>query len=167
VKAKTPDKPALVAARSTPDEMTSSVPPSPTISRDRNETPRPAPRAALRDDDDDDDAPVRRPNVSPPPETRTTVAAVPPPPTPSDDQTPPYPSPGYAPRPNYGPGSPYYAPGPTPYYAPAAPPSWNGSVYYGPQPYYRQAPPWGYRPYAAYVHPGWRGVGWRGPRGRW
>jgi hypothetical protein len=165
-KAKTPDKPALVATRSAPEETTSSVPPAPTVTRERNEAPRPAPRSTVRDDDDDDDAPVRRPNASPPPESRTTIAAVPPPPTTSDDHAPPYPSPGYAPQPNYGPGSPYYAPGPTPYYAPAAPPSWQGPVYYGPRAYYRQTQPWGYRPYAAYMHPGWRGTGWR-PRGRW
>jgi hypothetical protein len=71
--------------------------------------------------------------------------------------------------PGYAPPVTYYTPGP-PYYAPAAPPTWRATIYYGPSAYYPRH--WGYRPYAGYMHPGWRGMGWRGMgwrahRGRW
>jgi hypothetical protein len=170
-----PDKPAIVAARTTiPDETTSTEPP---VRRGTSELARATPRPTMRSDDDDDGASPRR-HDTPPPESRTTIAAVPNAPPPGDDHAsdhPPYQSPRAPdhapPGPYFTPGMvPYYSHGPAPYYAPAAPPSWRASIHLGPRPYYRQ--PWGYRPHAAYVHPGWRGRGWRGrgwrgSRGRW
>jgi hypothetical protein len=178
-KAKAPDKPALVAARSTPgpEETTSTAP---SVLPGKSETPRTPPRPTARDLDDDDDAdkaPVARRYEAPPPETRTPVArrydtppaearapvaAAPVAPPPSDEGT--FDAPGYKPTaPGYAPPSPYD--GPAPYYAPAAPPTWRASIYYGPGAYYPRH--WGYRPYAGYMHPGWRGAGWRRHRSRW
>jgi hypothetical protein len=167
-KAKAPENPAIVAARTAiPDETR-----SPPVQRNTTEIARATPRPPARTLDDDDDGPPPRRYEAPPPETRTTIAAVPNPPSdehasdhsPYDDHSAPEyapPPPTYAPpAPRYVPPVPYYSHGPAPYYAPAAPPSWRASVHFGPRPYYRQ--PWGYRPYAAYAHPGWRG-----PRGRW
>ncbi len=144
------EKPAIVAARGTPapEETPSGV------LRGTTSTARQPARPPIRDDDDDDDQPRYS---APPAETRTTVAAVPPPPSDYDGYR--YP-PSYAPsQPNYPPPPPYYAPGPGPYYAPSAPPSWRGSIYYGPRPYYQR--PWGgYRAQMGYMHPGWRGRRW-------
>lgn len=147
-RAKPPAKPAVVAARSTP--AAAETPPA--VLRGRNEAARPAPRPPLRDVEDDDDSAAGAPPTDDPPpaETRTPIA-----PPPSADYAAPR---GYPPA--YAPSAPYYNPVPAPYYAPAAPPRWRASVHYGPRPYYR--PGWGYRPYRGYVHPGWRGAGWRG-----
>ena len=115
---------------------------------------RPAPRAPVRDEDNEDIADAAPPADYPPPvETRAPMP-------PAADYAAPYP---YSPA--YGPSASYYAPGPNaPYYAPAPPPRWRASIYYAPRPYYR--PAWGYRPYAGYSSPGWRGAGWRGYPGR-
>jgi hypothetical protein len=144
--AKPAEKPAIVAARNTPetDESPSAV------LRGTTSTARMPARPHVRDDEDDGDDGQPR-NGSPPPETRTPVAALPTRPPPSDHDGYQYP-PSYAPStPNYPPPSPYYAPGPGPYYAPPPPP-WRG--FYGPRPQYR---PWGYRAHVGYMHPGWRG----------
>lgn len=176
-KAKAPDKPAIVAARSTPEETTSTAPPAPkppTVIHGSNETPRVAARPPVRDDDDDDDVPAPRRAETPPPESRTPVAAAPTMPPPRDDDSGTFDAPGYKPMapgyqpsaPGYAPPPPYYGPGPGPYYAPAAPPSWRATIHYGPSAYYPRH--WGYQPYrGGYMHPGWRGMAWRGHRGRW
>jgi hypothetical protein len=117
--------------------------------RPKTEAARPAPRAPVRDEAEEDSAAAVPPADYPPPaETRAPMP-------PGADYAAPHPYP-----PAYGPSAPYYAPGPNaPYYAPP-PPRLRASIYYAPRPYYR--PAWGYRPYARYSYPGWRGAGWRG-----
>lgn len=169
-RAKAPDSPATVAARSPLPGETTSAPPA--VRRGASEIARAAPRSPSRSDaEKDDEGAVPRRYEAPPPETRTAVAAVPNTPPPADDHAGDYapydvpnapayvPPPSYPPPASYSPPAPYYAPGPAPYYAPAAPPSWRGSIYFGPRPHFRG--PWGYRPHGRYVHPGWRA------RARW